>query len=1174
MVLLPTVVRCLQRVPLYASRVSVHALRAFTSRAQDQVASEEPTTLKTKKKYSDLPLARVLPDGSVAPPLPEWISDQVTPIRKARSHALKSLEVINSDDIVDTEPIKRTKRMSSTVNDSELIVVASCKRRSKKTDAEDSVEADTKSRRRVRATSVDDSEESKPRKRVKKATAKQIEDEETPPKRTRRKTLVTDEEVPKSRRQSKKLDAVDEIHETAKSRKRAKKSPEESEVESKHRRRRSRKAVEDENDENSHCKRTKKVAGAESEKAVAAAAQPKALFEEVQENLSKFPHCVLLTRVGQFYESYYDQAIEVSRLLNIKLTARKWNKQFIPMCGFPLVHIDKHLKVLVQQNQRFVAMCEEFPRYRSSGEKDFDRRVVRVITPGTLIDESFLNQYENNYLLAINASIHVPLDDSVEPQQYPIGLAWIDVSTGEFFSKNSDSESLRDDIARIGPREIVLHKDFDGRHTHPIFMALGEERNLISYAVPSDEFVRLSPVTSAQDASGTDEKVVADDTTDVIDVTDEVLEPARRSAVYTAEEGSAITLLTAYLEANLLEHMPALSYPDQDNGGNRMYMDSHTIKALEIRENITEGGTTGSLLSVIKRTVTSSGTRLLARWLCSPSTSIPEIEARQSLVEFFCSRPYFREDLVGALAKLEDASRIVQKFLLGRGDTSDLLAVHTTIETWSRLKLRIERERLLEAQEREDNFSTYEWSSLDSLMTRFSDLDELGRRIGSAVERTDIDADEPDKPVLEDEVEEAEPAFFKWRYGPSKWVIKPEFSETLQTLHTNLRRLLREKEDLEARLQLDYDAPSLGLRSSPGFGMHVHLARAKRDHRRINEDPNFVAINTTTTTRSYVYQEWSLLGSQIFETSMALLAAEKEAFETLRSEVNGHAASLRRNARIMDELDVTLAFANLATEMKFVKPTFSEETIFDVTHGRHPTVELGLLTSGKVFTPNSLEMNPSTRLHIITGPNMAGKSTLLRQTALIAVLAQTGSFVPADSANLGIVDKLFSRVGAKDDLFHNRSTFMVEMLETAEILRRATPQSLVIMDEVGRGTTVNDGLAIAYATVHHLVTQNRCRALFATHFHELSDMLGYSEQTSLSSTFESVSFLCTDVDETEAGRFTYSYRVRPGVNRDSHGLKVALLAGMPQQALIVAGNALEILKSRRGEDLSPSQFQT
>ncbi|KAG7450307.1 uncharacterized protein BT62DRAFT_991295 [Guyanagaster necrorhizus] len=1168
---LPTAVRRLHRVPLYASRISFHALRAFASRAQDRDTSEVPT-LKTKKKYSDLPLARLLPDGSVAPPLAEWISDCVEPMPKVRGRALKALKVVNSDDFVDDESAKHTRRKTSVVDSEDSELNAPRKRRSTKIKAEDSIEVDSKPGRRIQVAAVDDFEESVPRKRVKKASAEQNTDDDIPPKRN---FFLEDEGDSKPRNRSKKSDTVDETNEKIKPRTRTKKAPKETGADSKPRRR-SKKAVADEEQDTQPRKRTKKVAGTESDNAIAAAAQPKALFKEVQENLSKFPHCVLLTRVGQFYESYFDQAIEVSRLLNIKLTTRKWNKQFIPMCGFPLVHIDKHLKALVQQNQRFVAMCEEFPRYRSSGQRDFDRRVIRVITPGTLIDESFLNQYENNYLLAISAPLDVPLDNA-ELQQYSVGLAWIDVSTGEFFSRHSDSESLRDDIARIGPREVVLHKDFDGRHTHPIFVVLGEERNLISYIMPSNKFTFSNPesedIASAQDVSGTYEKLVADNMTDAIDVTDEVLEPvtSRRSAVYTADEGSAITLLTAYLKANLLEHMPALSHPDQDNVGNRLYMDSHTIKALEIRENITEGGTTGSLLSVIKRTVTSSGTRLLARWLCSPSTSIPEIQARQSLVEFFCLRSYFREDLVEALTKLEDASRIVQKFLLGRGDTSDLLAVYTTVKTWSLLKLRIERERLLEAQEREENFSPYEWSSLDSLMARFSDLDELSHRIGSALEKPDIDADESDESELEEEIEDAEPAFFKWRYGPSKWVIKPEFSETLQTLHTNLRRLLREKEDLQARLQINYDAPSLGLRSSPGLGMHVHLARAKRDHHRLNKDPNFLSINTTTTTRSYIYQEWSLLGSQIFQTSMALLAAEKEAFETLRNEVNGHAASLRRNARIMDELDVTLAFANLATEMKFVKPTFSEETIYNVTHGRHPTVELGLLTTGKVFTPNSLEMNPTTRLHIITGPNMAGKSTLLRQTALIAVLAQTGSFVPADSANLGIVDKLFSRVGAKDDLFHNRSTFMVEMLETAEILRRATPRSLVIMDEVGRGTTVNDGLAIAYATVHHLVTQNRCRALFATHFHELSDMLGYSDHTS--STFESVSFLCTDVDETEAGRFAYSYRVRPGVNRDSHGLKVALLAGMPEQALYVAGNALEVLKSRKGEGLSPVQFQ-
>jgi len=237
-------------------------------------------------------------------------------------------------------------------------------------------------------------------------------------------------------------------------------------------------------------------------------------------------------------------------------------------------------------------------------------------------------------------------------------------------------------------------------------------------------------------------------------------------------------------------------------------------------------------------------------------------------------------------------------------------------------------------------------------------------------------------------------------------------------------------------------------------------------------------------------------------------------------------------------------------------------------NGRHPTVELGLLDAGRVFTPNSVTLSSESRLHVITGPNMAGKSTLLRQTALIAIIAQTGSYVPADHAHIGIVDKVFSRVGAKDDLFRDRSTFMVEMLETAEILRSATWRSLVIMDEVGRGTTVADGLAIAFATVNHLYHVNRCRSLFATHFHELADMLGFSANLDDSgqsepSAFPHIGFFCTDVDEIEDERFAYSYRLRPGVNRDSHGLKVARLAGMPESAMDIAGEALRYLRSQK-----------
>ncbi|KAH7915333.1 muts domain V-domain-containing protein [Hygrophoropsis aurantiaca] len=867
------------------------------------------------------------------------------------------------------------------------------------------------------------------------------------------------------------------------------------------------------------------------------------LATEILANLARFPHCILLTRVGQFYESYFDQAKEVARLLNIKLTSRVWDKQNIAMCGFPLMHLDKHLKVLVQQNKQFVAMCEEFPRRYVSGQKpEFDRRVVRVITPGTLIDEPFLNHFENNFLLSIS-STYIP-DKEYDPQF--VGLAWIDVSTGEFFAKTTSQEALRDDLARINPQEIVLDKSLETQTTHPIRQLLNGEDSFVSYVTPMTSPTKTSP--------------------DIFSFTDEINPPqgssfAPAATVYTPQEGSAIDILVSYMRTNLLEHMPSISMPNREDTNSRMQIDSHTIKALEIRESAREGGSKGSLLSVVKKTVTSSGTRLLARWLCSPSTSVKEIQARQSLVAFFHSRQYLRDDLVQYLKEVEDASRIVQKFLLGRGDPGDMLAINKTILLWTSIRERIELERKMESIER-GAIRNDDWISADTLLSRLVDLQALSHRISMAVQTTGTSNVPAGSGKLDDSsvLHHAEPETFQPEYrSNTKWSIKPEFSDHLTSLHSMMNDLLHRKDKLENELQSSFSAPSLTLRSSPGHGMHVHIARAKRDQLKVKESPHFIAIAENHSTSSFFYQPWSQLGSQLVETTIAIANAERVAFGVLRDEVKGFSAQLRRNAHIMDELDITIGFANLAAEMQFVRPLIKDGDTYEVTNGRHPTVELGLLSSGRVFTPNSIEMKTSSRLHVITGPNMAGKSTYLRQTALIAILAQTGSFVPADHANIGIVDKIFSRIGAKDDLFRDRSTFMVEMLETAEILRRATPKSLVIMDEVGRGTTVKDGLAIAFATIHHLVTVNQCRALFATHFHELADMLGYSNADQHAVKFDSVDFFCTDVDETEDGCFAYSHRLKPGVNRDSHGLKVAHMAGMPETALQLAKRTLSAL---------------
>jgi DNA mismatch repair ATPase MutS len=301
-------------------------------------------------------------------------------------------------------------------------------------------------------------------------------------------------------------------------------------------------------------------------------------------------------------QSYFDQAAEVSRLLNIKLTHRTWDKRRILMCGFPLPHLDKFLKILVHENNRFVALCEEFPRSPFVNKDGFDRRVARIITPGTLIDESFLNPYEDNYLLAIGFSPKSLRDNgTAEEQTNSIGLAWIDISTGEFFTNSCTFESLRDEITRIGPREIVLDKDLNV-DAHPLRQVLLDEGSFVSYIKPSDVAI---PTASPVAGSDYDELASPYEPS-----------PPLPSFAFTSEETIAVKLLTTFLHANLLDHMPKLASPRKQPADGRMHIDSHTLKSLEIRESMTEGGTKGSMLSVVKRTVTSSGTRLLARWLC------------------------------------------------------------------------------------------------------------------------------------------------------------------------------------------------------------------------------------------------------------------------------------------------------------------------------------------------------------------------------------------------------------------------------------------------------------------------------------------------------------------------------------------------------------------------------
>ncbi|KAL1681990.1 muts domain V-domain-containing protein [Schizophyllum commune] len=963
------------------------------------------------------------------------------------------------------------------------------------------------------------------------------------------------------------------------------------------------------------------------------------LAKEILDNLAMFPNCLLLTRVGQFYESYFSQAAEIASLLNIKLTTRKWGGKRVPMCGFPLAHLDKYLRILVGENRRLVAMCEEFPVghsmdtgppregkiSRGLATRALERRVTRVITPGTLIDEPFLNQYENNYLLAISEeeAQHAATINSAEGIIEPgrLGLAWIDVSTGEFFSKVSSIDTLRDELARIGPKEVVLDKrmrrqeeagDDAQEEKHPVLAALAEEQYFVSVqALEGDD--NATPNTSAKDEAAT-RLTEPDDL-----LAEEAPFPSPSS--FTPTETSAISLLTAYLRAHLREHMPDLGVPVREVSlipPARMHLDAHTLRALEIREGMREGGTRGSLLSVVRRTKTTGGTRLLARWLAAPSLSLAEITSRHSLVAFLLARPHLRADLTALLASIPDVGRISQKLMLGKGDANDVRAVGRAIRAWNRLRNTIIEERAFEGYERQMKDSKApnslsandeEWESMDTLLSRMDGLDDLEARIASALEGGEAEDGtemgmEAEGSVAEGAagelrdgasgVEEDPTRRLNWRpHAPQRWMVKPEFSPALTQLHDTLRELLRRREKMEAELLMRYSAPSLTLRSSPALGMHVHIARRKRDCRLLDANPEFVKVSESGSTKGYFWRPWTQLGSEIVETTLALQVAEREAFDTLRREINAHAPALRRNARVLDELDVTLGFAALAAEHGYVRPVMSDDTTYHVTDGRHPTVEMGLLSAGRTFTPNTTCCKTTTaHLHILTGPNMAGKSTVLRQTALIAILAQAGSFVPATAAHLGLVDAVFARVGARDDLARDRSTFMVEMLETGAVLRRATSRSLVIMDEIGRGTAFRDGLAIAFATVVHLLRVNRCRALFATHFTEVADLVGWEAERPTDASaadadhdcdeeasrgeanpFMDVAFFCTDVYDADSSHIAYAYRLRRGVNRRSHALRVAALAGVPQAALSVAHDTLGWLDSQNDRVLPPDQLR-
>ncbi|KAL2694133.1 hypothetical protein Neosp_000703 [[Neocosmospora] mangrovei] len=901
---------------------------------------------------------------------------------------------------------------------------------------------------------------------------------------------------------------------------------------------------------------------------------------QARQNMDRFDNCVLLTRVGGFYELYFEHADEYGPLLNLKVASKKTNAGPVPMAGFPFFQLDRFLKILVQDLNRHVAIAEEFPNSPTdkvkSGGLMHDRRVARIITPGTLIDENFMDPYASNYVLAIDigrvpnqmdglpghesasdtASAH-PLPSGVGPDvgdaqpcddAVPLGLAWLDLSTGHFCTQQTNLASLPAILSRLCPRELVLDQELQSDTDHGIFALLAEDRHIITYAPRPDDSL-LSPdgwapmLESALSAS--------------------------EAAAFSPAEVCAAGALLSYVKDRLQGMSMKLQPPLRQENMHTMAIDRNSLRALEIRQTIRDGAFRGSLLHAIRRTVTKSGARLLNEWLSAPSTSLDVITGRQDLVARFIADEDLRDSVVLLLRRSYDSQRLVQKFTLGRGDADDLLGLANTIHATRDIVALLDR--ALTSDSNPDCFA-----SLTARISLPQPL-KLARRIKEAIDEEGVvqqheaqDSEASQMIALAENIVNSEgsqddaavlpkgkrkrPTSVREYYAEDddNWIMKPAASPTLKRLHSELTALRQEKVTLNETLRERLGTPSLSLKWTPGLG---HIAHIKgKDARNLTD---VRALSSSRSTRSFHLTEWTHLGQRLDQVRMQIRAEEQAVFYSLREHVVRNLVKLRRNAAVLDELDIATAFAKLAREQLLVRPSLNNTTSHTIVGGRHPTVEGGLFEQGRNFVRNDCLVGSSKdgRVWLITGPNMAGKSTFLRQNALITIMAQIGCYVPASYAEIGVVDAIFSRVGSADNLYRDQSTFMVEMLETAHILKQATPRSFVIMDEIGRGTTPEDGTAVSYACLHHLATINQCRTLFATHFHGVADLA--AAEGLCSPDGGTVQTYCTDVDEDGQGGFVYNHKLRRGINRQSHALKVARLAGLPGRAIDTARRILD-----------------
>ncbi len=788
----------------------------------------------------------------------------------------------------------------------------------------------------------------------------------------------------------------------------------------------------------------------------------------------QYPEAIVFFRLGDFYETFDEDAKLVAKELDIVLTSRKVSKgQRVPMAGVPHHAAENYIARLIKAGYK-VAICEQIGSEPVKGL--VPREVQRVVTPGTVVESNLLTEKENNYLAAVVI------------QEQRAGLAYVDITTGEFAVTQLHSSDIDrlvlDEIIRLKPAEIIAP---DETSLEPLG-ALATPRSLY------DEW-RFDLDQARQELQRHFEVATLDG-----------FGLGGKSLAVRAAGG--VIQYLADTQKQALSQIARLVVYSTDAF---MTLDGSTRRNLELTETIRGGSVQGSLLGVLDKTITAMGGRLLRTWLHQPLLDVDQLNRRLDAIEVFTSQTIARGDVRTQLKEIADLERLTNRVCQGLAQPRELLAIRHSLEAVPGIQLTIDN-----CQLSIENFE------LDSCT-------EIVELISQAI------ADEP-------------PATLS-KVG----VIRSGFSTELDSIIAGSREAKNWVANLESVERKRAGISSLKVGFNKVFGYYLEVTKANAD--RVPEE--YIRKQTLVNAERYITPELKEYENLILNADERQLEVESRIFKEVCAQIAAVATRLLESSRSLAYLDVVAALAEVALQKNYVRPTLSNEDCLEIVNGRHPVVETMPIIDGDglptAFVPNDVRMSKEALIHIITGPNMSGKSTFLRQVALITLMAQIGSFVPADRAEIGLVDRIFTRIGAQDEIHAGQSTFMVEMVETAAILSQSTGRSLLILDEVGRGTSTYDGLAIARAVVEHIHNNPNIRAktLFATHYHEL---------TELAKELPHVRNYHVAVAE-EGDRVIFLHKIVPGGADRSYGIHVAQIAGIPK---VVVDRANEILEELEG----------